>query len=198
MIEKNNDKSFECSFCGRAKQEVNCLVNEGENVSICDYCVEQAIDIIREKNINDNLSLSVQKPIEFNNSLDQHIIGQNIAKQSVSVAVYNHYKRINFNLKNSDIELEKSNILLLGPTGTGKTLIARTMAKLLNVPFAVVDATVLTEAGYVGEDVDNILVRLFQAANYNIEKTEMGIIYIDEIDKISRKDANPSILRSAC
>ena len=194
--EKIEEKILDCSFCGSAEGEVDFLV-EGEEAYICDICVARASDIVKEnfhKNIYE-LTFNLQKPMDIKKMLDEYIIGQDLAKQTVAVAVYNHYKRINSNHDNSDVEIEKSNILLVGPTGTGKTLIAKTMAKLLNVPFAVVDATVLTEAGYVGEDVENILVRLFQCAEYDIDRAEMGIIYIDEIDKISRKSGNPSITR---
>ena len=194
--EKIEEKMLDCSFCGSAEGEVDFLV-EGDEAYICDVCVARASDIVKEnfhKNIY-GLTFNLQKPIDIKKMLDEYIIGQDVAKQTVAVAVYNHYKRINSSHDNSEVEIEKSNILLVGPTGTGKTLIAKTMAKLLNVPFAIVDATVLTEAGYVGEDVENILVRLFQAAEYDIDRAEMGIIYIDEIDKISRKSGNPSITR---
>ena len=194
--EKIEGKMLDCSFCGSAEGEVDFLV-EGDEAYICDVCVARASDIVKEnfhKNIY-GLTFNLQKPIDIKKMLDEYIIGQDVAKQTVAVAVYNHYKRINSSHDNSEVEIEKSNILLVGPTGTGKTLIAKTMAKLLNVPFAIVDATVLTEAGYVGEDVENILVRLFQAAEYDVDRAEMGIIYIDEIDKISRKSGNPSITR---
>ena len=194
--EKIKEKMLDCSFCGSAEGEVDFLV-EGDEAYICDVCVARASDIVKEnfhKNIY-GLTFNLQKPIDIKKMLDEYIIGQDKAKQTVAVAVYNHYKRINSSHDNSEVEIEKSNILLVGPTGTGKTLIAKTMAKLLNVPFAIVDATVLTEAGYVGEDVENILVRLFQAAEYDVDRAEMGIIYIDEIDKISRKSGNPSITR---
>ena len=194
--EKIKEKMLDCSFCGSAEGEVDFLV-EGDEAYICDVCVARASDIVKEnfhKNIY-GLTFNIQKPIDMKKMLDEYIIGQDVAKQTVAVAVYNHYKRINSSHDNSEVEIEKSNILLVGPTGTGKTLIAKTMAKLLNVPFAIVDATVLTEAGYVGEDVENILVRLFQAAEYDVDRAEMGIIYIDEIDKISRKSGNPSITR---
>ena len=194
--EKIEEKMLDCSFCGSAEGEVDFLV-EGDEAYICDVCVARASDIVKEnfhKNIY-GLTFNLQKPIDIKKMLDEYIIGQDVAKQTVAVAVYNHYKRINSSHDNSEVEIEKSNILLVGPTGTGKTLIAKTMAKLLNVPFAIVDATVLTEAGYVGEDVENILVRLFQTAEYDIDRAEMGIIYIDEIDKISRKSGNPSITR---
>ena len=194
--EKIEEKMLDCSFCGSAEGEVDFLV-EGDEAYICDVCVARASDIVKEnfhKNIY-GLTFNLQKPIDIKKMLDEYIIGQDLAKQTVAVAVYNHYKRINSSHDNSEVEIEKSNILMVGPTGTGKTLIAKTMAKLLNVPFAIVDATVLTEAGYVGEDVENILVRLFQAAEYDVDRAEMGIIYIDEIDKISRKSGNPSITR---
>ena len=194
--EKIKEKMLDCSFCGSNEGEVDFLV-EGDEAYICDVCVARASDIVKEnfhKNIY-GLTFNLQKPIDIKKMLDEYIIGQDVAKQTVAVAVYNHYKRINSSHDNSEVEIEKSNILLVGPTGTGKTLIAKTMAKLLNVPFAIVDATVLTEAGYVGEDVENILVRLFQAAEYDVDRAEMGIIYIDEIDKISRKSGNPSITR---
>ena len=194
--EKIKEKMLDCSFCGSNEGEVDFLV-EGDEAYICDVCVARASDIVKEnfhKNIY-GLTFNLQKPIDIKKMLDEYIIGQDLAKQTVAVAVYNHYKRINSSHDNSEVEIEKSNILLVGPTGTGKTLIAKTMAKLLNVPFAIVDATVLTEAGYVGEDVENILVRLYQAAEYDVDRAEMGIIYIDEIDKISRKSGNPSITR---
>ena len=194
--EKIKEKMLDCSFCGSAEGEVDFLV-EGDEAYICDVCVARASDIVKEnfhKNIY-GLTFNLQKPIDIKKMLDEYIIGQDVAKQTVAVAVYNHYKRINSSHNNSEVEIEKSNILLVGHTGTGKTLIAKTMAKLLYVPFAMVDATVLTEAGYVGEDVENILVRLFQAAEYDVDRAEMGIIYIDEIDKISRKSGNPSITR---
>ena len=195
-LEKIEKKMLNCSFCGSAEGEVDFLV-EGDEAYICDVCVARASDIVKEnfhKNIY-GLTFNLQKPMDIKKMLDEYIIGQDVAKQTVAVAVYNHYKRINSSHNNSEVEIEKSNILLVGPTGTGKTLIAKTMAKLLNVPFAIADATVLTEAGYVGEDVENILVRLFQAADYDVDRAEMGIIYIDEIDKISRKSDNPSITR---
>ncbi len=190
------ERILDCSFCGTPEGDVDFLV-EGDGVFICDVCVAKANDIVKENLHKDlyGLTFNLQTPKDIKNMLDQYIIGQELAKQTVAVAVYNHYKRINSQHDNSDVEIEKSNILLVGPTGTGKTLIAKTLAKLLNVPFAIADATVLTEAGYVGEDVENILVRLFQAADFDIDQAERGIIYIDEIDKISRKSGNPSITR---
>ena len=190
------ERILDCSFCGSPEGDVDFLV-EGDGVFICDVCVAKANDIVKENLHKDlyGLTFNLQTPKDIKNMLDQYIIGQELAKQTVAVAVYNHYKRINSQHDNSDVEIEKSNILLVGPTGTGKTLIAKTLAKLLNVPFAIADATVLTEAGYVGEDVENILVRLYQAADFDIDQAERGIIYIDEIDKISRKSGNPSITR---
>ena len=190
------DKSLVCSFCGTNEQEVDFLV-EGENAYICDSCVARASGIVKEKVYKElyGLTFNLQKPKDIKILLDEYIIGQELAKQTVAVAVYNHYKRITTRHDESDVEIEKSNVLFVGPTGTGKTLIAKTLARLLNVPFAIADATVLTEAGYVGEDVENILVRLFQAAEYDVDRAEMGIIYIDEMDKISRKEGNPSITR---
>ena len=184
-----------CYFCSCKEEEVNYLI-EGDEAYICDYCVDKANLVINENNNkNKNNEFQLKKPQEIKNYLDNHIIGQEDAKKIVSVAVYNHFNRINNKDINQDVTLEKSNILLVGSTGTGKTLLARTLSEYLQVPFAIADATVLTEAGYVGEDVENILVRLYQAADCDIEKTEMGIIYIDEIDKIAKKNANTSITR---
>jgi len=185
-----------CSFCSLSELDVDFLV-EGEGVYICDKCVIKASEIVKEnlKKTTSSQTINNKKPKSIKNNLDKHIISQDTAKKIVSVAVYNHLKRINIKYDENSIEIEKSNILLIGPTGTGKTLVARTLAKILDVPFAIADATVLTEAGYVGEDVENILVRLYQAADYDVTKAEMGIIYVDEIDKISRKDGNPSITR---
>ena len=187
------DQNLICSFCSVNELEVDFLV-EGEGVYICDKCVIKASEIVKENlKKNNSNSISNKKPKTIKNNLDKHIISQENAKRIVSVAVYNHLKRIN--TSHDDIEIEKSNILLIGPTGTGKTLVAKTLANILNVPFAIADATVLTEAGYVGEDVENILVRLYQSANYDVKKAEMGIVYVDEIDKIARKNSNPSITR---
>ncbi|MDJ0645513.1 MAG: ATP-dependent Clp protease ATP-binding subunit ClpX [Flavobacteriaceae bacterium] len=194
-------EELECSFCARKKAETNLLI-AGLDAHICDRCIEQAHGIVLEEiSETDATGLSgeliLKKPLEIKNFLDEYIIGQHQAKKVMSVAVYNHYKRLlqKPSKKKDDIEIEKSNIILVGETGTGKTLLARTIAKMLNVPFAIVDATVLTEAGYVGEDVETILTRLLQAADYNTQKAEKGIVFIDEIDKIARKSDNPSITR---
>lgn len=188
--------SLKCSFCGKVQEQVKKLI-AGPGVYICDECIELCNEIIEEE-CNEDVDVelgSIPKPKEIKDILDQYVIGQEAAKKSLSVAVYNHYKRINASNKTDDVELQKSNILLLGPTGSGKTLLAQTLAKILNVPFAIADATSLTEAGYVGEDVENILLKLIQAADYDVEKAEKGIIYIDEVDKIARKSENPSITR---
>jgi len=187
---------YRCSFCGRSADDVQSLIS-GPEVHICDECVKSASDIIARHRTPGTLTdeASLVPPSKIKAELDKYIIGQEQAKKMLSVAVYNHYKRIHNINTVDDIEIEKSNILLTGPTGTGKTLLAQTLARILNVPFSIADATVLTEAGYVGEDVENILVRLYQASNYNLERTERGIVYIDEIDKIARKDGNPSITR---
>ena len=188
------DKLF-CHFCGSKEKEVTYLI-EGDDAYICDYCVEKANLVINENNAKEEKGLfELKNPKEIKSYLDQHIIGQEDAKKIVSVAVYNHFKRISNMKHNDDVIIEKSNILLLGSTGTGKTLLAKTLSNYLQVPFAIADATVLTEAGYVGEDVENILVRLYQSADYDIKKTETGIIYIDEIDKIAKRTANTSITR---
>ncbi|ABZ83086.1 ATP-dependent clp protease, ATP-binding subunit clpx [Heliomicrobium modesticaldum Ice1] len=192
-----DDKSqLKCSFCGKLQDQVKKLV-AGPGVYICDECIELCNEIIEEELQDENtFDLGdVPKPKEIREILDQYVIGQEQAKKALSVAVYNHYKRINLGSKIDDIELQKSNIIMLGPTGSGKTLLAQTLARILNVPFAIADATSLTEAGYVGEDVENILLKLIQAADYDVEKAEKGIVYIDEIDKIARKSENPSITR---
>ncbi|MEB3100408.1 ATP-dependent protease ATP-binding subunit ClpX [Ferviditalea candida] len=197
MFKFNDEKGqLKCSFCGKSQEQVRKLV-AGPGVYICDECIELCTEIVEEElGHEEELDLKdVPKPKEINNILDQYVIGQDQAKKSLAVAVYNHYKRINSQSKNEEVELQKSNILLIGPTGSGKTLLAQTLAKILNVPFAIADATSLTEAGYVGEDVENILLKLIQAADYDVEKAERGIIYIDEIDKVARKSENPSITR---
>lgn len=195
---KGGDREkLHCSFCGKEQDAVRRLV-AGPGVYICDECIELCNEIIAEETDQDTsgvLQGELPKPAEIKGILDQYVIGQDRAKKALAVAVYNHYKRINQNQKKGEIELDKSNILMIGPTGSGKTLLAQTLARLLKVPFAIVDATALTEAGYVGEDVENILLRLIQNADNDIKKAEVGIIYIDEIDKISRKTDNPSITR---
>ena len=185
-----------CSFCGKSQHEVRKLI-AGPTVFICDECVELCMDIIREENKTSLVKSSdgVPTPKEILAVLDDYVIGQKFAKRILSVAVHNHYKRLNHAAKNADVELAKSNILLVGPTGSGKTLLAQTLARILDVPFTMADATTLTEAGYVGEDVENIILKLLQAADYNVERAQRGIVYIDEIDKISRKSDNPSITR---
>ncbi|HHW41180.1 MAG TPA: ATP-dependent Clp protease ATP-binding subunit ClpX [Syntrophomonadaceae bacterium] len=187
---------LKCSFCGKLQDQVKKLV-AGPGVYICDECIELCNEIIEEElGEETGFELSdIPKPREIKEILDQYVIGQEHAKKTLSVAVYNHYKRINLGMKVEDVELQKSNIIMLGPTGCGKTLLAQTLARILNVPFAIADATSLTEAGYVGEDVENILLKLIQAADYDVEKAEKGIVYIDEIDKIARKSENPSITR---
>ena len=192
-----NENQYKCSFCGKSQDEVRKLI-AGPGVFICDECVSLCNSIIEEEfkdvdTIQERIDLP--KPIEIKDVLDDYVIKQEEGKKALAVAVYNHYKRINSNLMNNDVELQKSNILLVGPTGSGKTLLAETLAKILDVPFAIADATSLTEAGYVGEDVENVILKLIQAADYDIEKAEQGIIYIDEIDKITRKSENPSITR---
>lgn len=198
-----NDEKFRCSFCGKSQNQVRKLIAGPNGAYICDECVDVCAEIIEEELINDDFDgknqdeseqINLIKPEEMKAFLDEYVIGQDQAKKVLSVAVYNHYKRIMAGV-DSDVELQKSNILMLGPTGSGKTLLAQTLARVLNVPFAIADATTLTEAGYVGEDVENILLKLIQAADYNIERAQRGIIYIDEIDKISKKSENVSITR---
>jgi len=197
MTEKNNKNILYCSFCGKSQHEVRKLI-AGPTVFICDECVELCMDIIKEESKSSLVKHQdgVPSPKEICKVLDDYVIGQKFAKEILSVAVHNHYKRLNHETKNNkDIELSKSNILLVGPTGCGKTLLAQTLARILDVPFTMADATTLTEAGYVGEDVENIILKLLQAADYNVEKAQRGIVYIDEVDKISRKSENPSITR---
>ena len=197
MSDKNNKNILYCSFCGKSQHEVRKLI-AGPTVFICDECVELCMDIIKEENKSSLVKHQdgVPSPKEICNVLDDYVIGQKFAKEILSVAVHNHYKRLNHETKNNkDVELSKSNILLVGPTGCGKTLLAQTLARILDVPFTMADATTLTEAGYVGEDVENIILKLLQAADYNVEKAQRGIVYIDEVDKISRKSENPSITR---
>ncbi len=197
MSEKNNKNILYCSFCGKSQHEVRKLI-AGPTVFICDECVELCMDIIKEENKSSLVKHQdgVPSPKEICNVLDDYVIGQKLAKEILSVAVHNHYKRLSHESKNNkDVELSKSNILLVGPTGCGKTLLAQTLARILDVPFTMADATTLTEAGYVGEDVENIILKLLQAADYNVEKAQRGIVYIDEVDKISRKSENPSITR---
>jgi ATP-dependent Clp protease ATP-binding subunit ClpX len=195
----SKEENLECSFCGRKKAETDLLI-AGIDAHICDKCIEQAYGIVEEE-VSDSKSnelskdLVLKKPLEIKEFLDQYIIGQDETKRAMAVAVYNHYKRLLQEESEDDVEIEKSNIVLVGETGTGKTLVAKTIARMLNIPFAIVDATVLTQAGYVGEDVESILSKLLQAADYDVEKAQRGIIFIDEIDKIARKGDNPSITR---
>ncbi|MTT31725.1 ATP-dependent protease ATP-binding subunit ClpX [Terrilactibacillus sp. BCM23-1] len=197
MFKFNEEKGqLKCSFCGKTQDQVRKLV-AGPGVYICDECIELCTEIVEEElGTEEEIEFKdIPKPQEIRAILEDYVIGQVDAKKNLSVAVYNHYKRINTNQKSDDVELAKSNIVMIGPTGSGKTLLAQTMARILNVPFAIADATSLTEAGYVGEDVENILLKLIQSADYDVEKAEKGIIYIDEIDKIARKSENPSITR---
>ncbi|KIY22400.1 MULTISPECIES: ATP-dependent protease ATP-binding subunit ClpX [Mesobacillus] len=197
MFKFNDEKGqLKCSFCGKTQDQVRKLV-AGPGVYICDECIELCTEIVEEElGTEEEVEFKdVPKPQEIRDILNEYVIGQDKAKKNLSVAVYNHYKRINSNSKIDDVELSKSNIAMIGPTGSGKTLLAQTLARILNVPFAIADATSLTEAGYVGEDVENILLKLIQSADYDVEKAEKGIIYIDEIDKIARKSENPSITR---
>lgn len=192
----HEEGELKCSFCGKSQDQVKKLV-AGPGVYICDECIELCNEIVEEE-IDEEMDLQlseIPKPKEIKEILDQYVIGQERAKKSLSVAVYNHYKRVNSNMVVDDVELQKSNIMMVGPTGCGKTLMAQTLARILDVPFAITDATSLTEAGYVGEDVENILLKLIQAADYDVEKAEKGIIYVDEIDKIARKSENTSITR---
>lgn len=203
MSENQFDKKVRCSFCGKPQELVGTLV-AGHNAFICDECVNACVDVIESEGISlkrptakkkkQDEEIKISKPQELKAILDEYVIGQDAAKEAICVAVYNHYKRV-FAPKTDDVELQKSNVLLLGPTGVGKTLLAQTLARALNVPFAITDATTLTEAGYVGEDVENILLRLIQAADFDVERAEHGIIYVDEIDKIARKSENTSITR---
>lgn len=200
MANKNNNQNIRCSFCGKPQEMVKRIV-AGPNAYICDECIAICNNIIEDEHYEDELgyedikSEDIPTPAEIKKILDEYVIGQEDAKKTLSVAVYNHYKRISCDEIIDDVEIQKSNVLLLGPTGCGKTLLAQTLARILNVPFAIADATTLTEAGYVGEDVENILLKLIQAAEYDISRAEKGIIYIDEIDKITRKSENPSITR---
>jgi ATP-dependent Clp protease ATP-binding subunit ClpX len=197
MARFEEKKQLKCSFCGKGHEQVKRLV-AGPGVYICDECIELCSEIIEEEFEDAKLDLEysdIPKPRDIKGLLDQYVIGQDRAKKAMAVAVYNHYKRINSGVKTSDVELQKSNIAIIGPTGCGKTMLAQTLAKIIDAPFAIADATSLTEAGYVGEDVENILLKLIQAAGYDVEKAEKGIIYIDEIDKIARKSENPSITR---
>jgi ATP-dependent Clp protease ATP-binding subunit ClpX len=196
MKRRTSRTDVRCSFCGKSADQVDKIVT-GPGVNVCSECIKLCNEVLKEDDLKKPATLhkDLPKPIEIKTRLDEYVIGQERAKRMLSVAVYNHYKRIRSNQASDEIELDKSNILLIGPTGTGKTELARTLARILQVPFSIADATILTEAGYVGEDVENILVRLLQAADYDVARAEMGILYLDEVDKISRKSANPSITR---
>ena len=196
MKRRTSRTDVRCSFCGKSADQVDKIVT-GPGVNVCSECIKLCNEVLKEDDLKKPVTLhkDLPKPVEIKTRLDEYVIGQERAKRMLSVAVYNHYKRIRSNEACDDIELDKSNILLIGPTGTGKTELARTLARILQVPFSIADATILTEAGYVGEDVENILVRLLQATDYDVARAEMGILYLDEIDKISRKSANPSITR---
>ena len=196
MKRRTSRTDVRCSFCGKSADQVDKIVT-GPGVNVCSECIKLCNEVLKEDDLKKPVTLhkDLPKPVEIKTRLDEYVIGQERAKRMLSVAVYNHYKRIRSNEASDDIELDKSNILLIGPTGTGKTELARTLARILQVPFSIADATILTEAGYVGEDVENILVRLLQATDYDVARAEMGILYLDEIDKISRKSANPSITR---
>ena len=198
MAGRNDDK-FRCSFCGKTQDQVRKLIAGPNGAYICDECVDICADIIEEEyedeTPEESMDINLLKPVEIKEFLDDYVIGQNEAKKVLSVAVYNHYKRVTAEKDEDDVELQKSNIIMIGPTGSGKTYLAQTLAKIINVPFAIADATTLTEAGYVGEDVENILLKLIQAADYDVERAQYGIIYIDEIDKITKKSENVSITR---
>ena len=203
MPKYDDTRPIRCSFCGKTQDKVERMIAGPNGVYICNYCVDLCYNVVHEgeeleqkhshRTIREEVSIDIPKPMEIKKILDDYVIGQDNAKKALSIAVYNHYKRIYFG--SDDVEINKSNVLLLGPTGVGKTLLAQTLAKILDVPFAIADATTLTEAGYVGEDVENILLRLIQAADFDVERAERGIIYVDEIDKIARKSENPSITR---
>lgn len=199
MAGRNSDDQIRCSFCNKTQDQVRKLIAGPNGVYICDECVDICVDIIEEEyedeTPEESMDINLLKPVEIKEFLDDYVIGQNEAKKVLSVAVYNHYKRVTAEKDEDDVELQKSNIIMIGPTGSGKTYLAQTLAKIINVPFAIADATTLTEAGYVGEDVENILLKLIQAADYDVERAQYGIIYIDEIDKITKKSENVSITR---